>query len=223
MPGRFKSALGLQTKSVPEPEEYRVVYLKPGVPPDPHGRSGGMLVQQGGRIRCAGSRTESTDVAEYGTGIRLVVAAVPVVVRFETIGRIGIHDVLVPGDHTVLYHAAEAMVGVEVVVLGGQTNQVPGIDRPAEPFVGIVTRVGYLDIVDLRGVPYRTQGESVYLLARGHFVARELDADILQLAGVVMGIAAAIGGFDSAFGNAFPSGDVVGRLTTDHQSAPVAV
>ena len=81
--------------------------------------------------------------------------------------------------------AAIAVVYVEIVVPAVIGHQIFRMNRSAEPFEGIVVGIRYLQVVYLRAVSYRTEGDAVDLLVFLERISRKLYTDVAQDARII--------------------------------------
>ncbi len=118
-----------------------------------------------------------------------------------------------------------AEVPVEAVVLVEGADEVFRVHRAAEELEAVVERVVDHDVLDDGLVADAGEREAVDLVVHGELDAAELDADIPEDAGVVVGLGAAIlgvGGHRDALHGGLAADHVDRRAAEDDETTPVA-
>ena len=165
-------------------------------------------------------RADEGDVAECGGGEGRSGGAAGIVVALETVALAAVGNMSVAHYEAILHVAAEAVVGVEVVVPALVGYEILSVDCAAEPLERVVVRVGHLNVVELRAVAHRTERKAVDFLVGLEGIACKFDTHVAERARVVGRIAAAVLGARTAFNLCFAG--VVGSFAADDEAAPVA-
>ena len=160
------------------------------------------------------------DVAKGSGGVGSGRTTTCIVVAFKSIALALVGNAAVAHYEAVLYVSAVAVVGVEVIVPAFVGDEVFCIDRTAEPLEAVVVGVGHLYVVYLGSAAHRAEGDTVNLLVGFEGVAGKFHTHIAQHAGVVGSVRTAVLAARTAFDLCFAG--IVGSLTADDQSAPVA-
>ena len=152
----------------------------------------GNIVGSVGECCILTDRTDEGHVRKDTGGERRSGRTFAVVIALETVRRRGIGNAGLTYAQAELHLAAESVVGIEIVIPGVVGNQVFGIYRTAEPFVGVVVGVGHLHMVDLRSRSHRTERDGIDLLVLLEGIAGELAAHVTQSTRTVGIVAASV-------------------------------
>ena len=180
----------------------------------------GNIVGSVGECCILTDRTDEGHVRKDTGGERRGCRAFAVVVALEAVRRRGIGNAGLTYAQAELHLAAESVVGIEIVIPGVVGNQVFGIYRTAEPFVGVVVGVGHLHMVDLRSRSHRTERDGIDLLVLLEGIAGELAAHVTQSTRTVGIVAASVRSAGTALDLHRPL--VVHTATAENDTAPIA-
>ena len=109
-------------------------------------------------------RAYEGDVGEGGRGERRCRGTIGVVVALEAVALALVGNAGVTHGKAELHLAAEAVVGVEVVIPAVEGHQVLAVHRTAEPLVRVVVGVAHLHVVNLCAAAHAAEGEAVDFL-----------------------------------------------------------